>query len=119
MRAAVGFTAVVQGILYLPGMAVHSALLWIAALALIFGGVLLVIGLLTPLAGFLVGLCVAGMALSWLPVPPSLLLDSRMVDSGMIVTAIAIALLGPGAFSIDGYLFGRREIEIPPRPPEP
>jgi hypothetical protein len=24
-------------------------------------------------------------------------------------------LLGPGAFSLDGYIFGRREIVIPPR----
>jgi hypothetical protein len=36
----------------------------------------------------------------------------------MIIIAVAIALLGPGAFSFDGYLFGRREIVIPPRPPE-
>jgi len=119
LRTAVGITAVIQGILYLSSTAVHSFLLWVAGASLILGGVALVIGLLTPLAGFLVGLCVAGMAFSWLPVPPSALLDSRMVDSGMIVTAVAIALLGPGAFSIDGYLFGRREIEIPPRPPEP
>jgi len=32
----------------------------------------------------------------------------------MIVTAVAIALLGPGAFSLDGRLFGRREIVIRP-----
>jgi len=119
LRTAVGITAVVQGILYLSSTAVHSALVWVAGVALILGGVALVIGLLTPLAGLLVGLCVTGMALSWLPVPPFALLDSRTVDSGMIVTAIAIVLLGPGAFSIDGYLFGRREIVIPPRPPEP
>jgi hypothetical protein len=31
----------------------------------------------------------------------------------VIVDAIALALLGPGAHSIDAWLFGRREIIIP------
>jgi hypothetical protein len=35
------------------------------------------------------------------------------------VMSIAITLLGPGAFSLDAHLFGRREIIIPgaSRPP--
>jgi hypothetical protein len=38
----------------------------------------------------------------------------------MIIAATALGLLGPGAYSLDGRLFGRREIVIPPssRPPE-
>jgi hypothetical protein len=28
--------------------------------------------------------------------------------------AVAVALMGPGAFSLDARLFGRREIVIPP-----
>jgi len=45
--------------------------------------------------------------------------DVRLMACGMIVAAVALALLGPGAFSLDGRLFGRREIVIPPatRPP--
>ena len=31
----------------------------------------------------------------------------------VIVDGLALALLGPGAHSIDAYLFGRREIIIP------
>jgi hypothetical protein len=34
----------------------------------------------------------------------------------MIVLTTAIALLGPGAFSIDARMFGRREILIPNTP---
>jgi len=30
-----------------------------------------------------------------------------------VILAAAIALLGPGAFSLDARLFGRREIVIP------
>jgi guanyl-specific ribonuclease Sa len=35
-----------------------------------------------------------------------------------VLIAASIAMLGPGAYSVDGYLFGRREIVIPPRGPE-
>jgi hypothetical protein len=37
----------------------------------------------------------------------------------MTVAAVALALLGPGAFSLDGRLFGRREIVIPPSSRKP
>jgi uncharacterized membrane protein YphA (DoxX/SURF4 family) len=33
--------------------------------------------------------------------------------------AVSIALLGPGAFSVDARLFGRREIIIPPSSDSP
>jgi hypothetical protein len=31
--------------------------------------------------------------------------------------AMALALLGPGAYSLDSYLFGRRVLVLPPPPP--
>ena len=68
---------------------------------------------LTPLAGILTGIPFFAVAVSWVPAPRSSLHDIRLVAFGLIVTAVAIALLGPGAFSLDGYLFGRREIVIP------
>jgi len=37
----------------------------------------------------------------------------------VIVQTTVIALLGPGAFSIDARRFGRREILIPHTPPRP
>jgi len=84
---------------------------------LVGSGSALTIGFLTPLAGLVVGLSFLGIILSWLPVPAWGLHDAKPVAVGMIVTAVAIALLGPGAFSLDGRLFGRREIVIPPSPP--
>jgi hypothetical protein len=33
-----------------------------------------------------------------------------------VLVMVAIALLGPGAISLDAALFGRREIAIPPMP---
>jgi len=93
---------------------------WLLGLFLTASGLALAIGFLTAFVGPLLGLCFLGIALSWLPAPSWGARDPRLVGVGMIVAAVAIALLGPGAFSLDGRLFGRREIVIPPssRPPE-
>jgi uncharacterized membrane protein YphA (DoxX/SURF4 family) len=120
LRAAVGFAAAAAGILYLSGPSATSLDKWVIGLVLSVGGAALAIGFLTPCAGLFVGLCFLGIAFSWLPAPSWGLHDGRLVSFGIIITAVAIALLGPGAFSLDGRLFGRREIVIPPspRPPE-
>jgi hypothetical protein len=120
LRVAVGFSAAAQGVFYLSGPSNPSPGKWILGLVLIVSGMALTAGFFTPAAGVLLGLCFLGIAVSWFPAPTWGLHDARLVAYGMIVTAIALALLGPGAFSLDGRLFGRREIVIPPssRPPE-
>ena len=79
---------------------------------LIVGGALLLVGLLTPVASALVGLTGLAMAISWIPAPLGNLLDGKLGAVEVVVMAVAVGLLGPGAFSLDGYLFGRREIVI-------
>jgi uncharacterized membrane protein YphA (DoxX/SURF4 family) len=118
LRAAVGAIATVQGTLYLSGSVDRAPLTIAIGLVLVASGASLVIGLLTPVASLLVGLCTLGIALSWIPASAIALISPRLMAFGVIITAVAIALLGPGAFSVDGYLFGRREIVIPPSPPE-
>jgi uncharacterized membrane protein YphA (DoxX/SURF4 family) len=84
---------------------------WIVALLAVSSGALLLAGLMTPIAGAVAGLTgiVAGVGSMPLDVARAALVASA---------AGAIVLLGPGAFSIDARLFGRREIIIPhdPRP---
>jgi uncharacterized membrane protein YphA (DoxX/SURF4 family) len=74
------------------------------------GGALLAAGFLTPL----VALAVAGSLAARLygPTPPLPELSLLLLIGG----CVAVALLGPGAYSLDARLFGRREIVIPRRP---
>jgi uncharacterized membrane protein YphA (DoxX/SURF4 family) len=101
MRLSAGMTMVVQGILaLLAGPPLGAVLFQALSIAL---GLLLLAGLWTPVAGMLV----AAEAL-W-----------NVFSSGhpwlwiMLATmGAALALIGPGAWSIDARLFGWRRLEI-------
>jgi putative oxidoreductase len=84
-------------------------------LTLLFGtsGVFLLLGFLTPIAGLYASLYSLGVALSWIPMPASVVFDAKIASPEMIAMSIALTLLGPGAYSVDARLFGRREIIIP------
>ena len=118
LRVAIGGVAATLGVVYLSGLIERTAIVYLAAIVLLAGGALLLAGFLTPFASGLVGLCVLGIAFSFVPAPPSVPSGAQLISLVIVLIAVGIALLGPGAFSIDGYLFGRREIVIPPRTPE-
>ena len=102
----------------MAGLAEHTALVWIVSGLFVVSGAGLIVGFLTPLASLLAGLAVLCSSFAWIPGPSLGSLGAILVALLMIIIAIGIALLGPGAFSVDGHLFGRREIVIPPRSPE-
>jgi uncharacterized membrane protein YphA (DoxX/SURF4 family) len=123
LRGAAGVAGVVQGVVYLVGQADHNNLtleIWFAGILAVTSGVLLLIGFLTPAASALMALAVMGIALSWFPPPAPRLFDAPLPAVLVVVIAVAVALLGPGALSLDCRLFGRREIIIPQavRPPK-
>jgi uncharacterized membrane protein YphA (DoxX/SURF4 family) len=113
LRVAVGATAAVQGVLYLTSGSKWAFAVLLPCLLLVLGGVFLLIGFITPFASALVGIAGIGNAILWVPAPNGNLFDGKLGFLPMIAVVAAIALLGPGAFSIDAYLFGRHEIVIP------
>lgn len=86
-------------------------------LTAITGGLFLTIGLLTPLAAVLIILGVTGLAIGLLPPCDLNLFEARLTVVFAAAMLAAVFLLGPGAFSLDARLFGRREIIIPPAHP--
>ena len=108
-----GLTAFVQGLSYLNEREpLATGYLLIGAVALVVGASL-VIGFMTPINALVVFLSII------LPLPTilagarNIVFESNLTIVYVSISAIAVALLGPGAFSLDARLFGRREIIIP------
>jgi uncharacterized membrane protein YphA (DoxX/SURF4 family) len=116
LRAVVGVLLLVQGAFYVgeQNPTIGTLLVGLTALA---GGILLLVGFLTPIIGTLVGLGALCIRLSVLPVPAPNLLDGKLPAIQAAAMLIAVVILGPGAFSVDSRVFGRREVIIPSRPP--
>jgi uncharacterized membrane protein YphA (DoxX/SURF4 family) len=95
-----------------PNASVASWCLGLSALA---AGGLLVLGLFTPFVGVVVGLGVACVALSLLPVCTPNVFDSRAAVIFALTMLFTVIGAGPGRYSMDARMFGRREIIIPPR----
>jgi hypothetical protein len=95
---------------------VHAGLtLWRAPLTpatvtsvfLVGSGILLIPGLWTPIAGTLIALIAIGQVLTR---PEDLLVPLLLGTIGA-----ALAMLGPGLWSVDARLFGWKRVEAPPR----
>jgi uncharacterized membrane protein YphA (DoxX/SURF4 family) len=81
----------------------------------IASGALLLIGFLTPIASVLVSLGAGFMAFARLRLHNGNFIETSWMSASMVLITVAVTLLGPGAFSIDAQLFGRRKIVIPRR----
>ncbi len=116
LRAVIGISLLVQGSLYV-GEKNPTPGTWFVGLGTLAGGTLLSVGFLTPIVGFIMGLGALGVGFSLLPGCASNLVDEKLPAIQAASILIAVVLLGPGAFSIDSRIFGRREIIIAPPPP--
>jgi hypothetical protein len=109
-RAALGVVCLLQGRCYLINADAAGWMVGVGTLAL---GGFFAIGLLTPVVaifGIVGGLLVA---FSVIPDCASTLSHSNYALLLVATTLVEILLAGPGAYSIDARLFGRREVIIP------
>lgn len=102
MRAAVGVSLIANGIQKLqPGQPIESAILNLLAIG---DGALLVLGLWTPVAGLFVCLLAV-----WGFLNPHVSLCPIIFSAAI---GVGLALVGPGAWSLDAWLFGWKKIDI-------
>jgi hypothetical protein len=80
---------------------------FVRELLTIGAGVLLLVGLWTPLSGTLAAILQLWVAFE----------GADQLRAVLLLAAVgaALAMLGPGAWSVDAHLFGRKRIDIPNR----
>jgi putative oxidoreductase len=86
----------------------------VAALAsgvLLVAGPLLFVGFCAPYLGMVLAAIGLSAALAWPPLA-MLATASKLADFEFVALAGVLASLGPGAYSLDAQLFGRRELSI-------
>ena len=105
LRAVAAIPAVQEGIAGLPAASLPA--LVILQLAATGAAVLLLVGFWTPVAGVLMAVAELCLALS----------HTTHTWMHILIGALgaALAMLGPGAWSVDARLFGRKRIHIPQR----
>jgi putative oxidoreductase len=102
LRLVAGVFLIYDGIAGLMGARQHESVTPQVLAA--SGGIILVAGLWTPIAGALVAVTELWIALAGTDHPRSTIL--------LVAIGVAIALLGPGSWSIDALLYGRKRLDI-------
>jgi uncharacterized membrane protein YphA (DoxX/SURF4 family) len=95
-------------------LALHHPSIRLAAAALLatLSGLALAIGVATPIASALIFLQGLGLMIHHRPAESFLILDSTLAQIEFLVMSATLLFLGPGAYSLDAHLFGRREVSI-------
>jgi uncharacterized membrane protein YphA (DoxX/SURF4 family) len=112
LRIAVALGAITQGLNALPAPGGPALIVRFLGILAIIGGLFILAGFLTPVAG-------AAAMIGFLAMGIARLLNTDAHPHGdailalhLAVMSLALVLLGPGAISLDARLFGRREIII-------
>jgi hypothetical protein len=114
LRGLVSVTLVTQAMAQLT-TDVSLLNLCVAGIAFLLAGSLLV-GFLTPIITIVIGLSAILLACLDLSLPIQSLFGTLQTLINVIVLSVVLFFLGPGAFSFDAWMFGRREIRIPAVP---
>ena len=113
LRISIASQVIAYGLSLLSSPVASRPFAWSAGPLATLVGAAILIGFLTPLAG-------AASTIGYLALGFSRLVETDLIRQGDTSTALYLAvislsliLLGPGAFSVDARLFGRREIILP------
>jgi uncharacterized membrane protein YphA (DoxX/SURF4 family) len=113
LRFVVALNAAAEGISILSSPDHETASSWcLGGLAVVMGGSILM-GFLTPICCGLAAVANVIMNLVRLPSSQAPTLANSIPHLNLAIICVALVLVGPGAFSLDARLFGRREIVIP------
>jgi len=113
LRAANGAGFLAQGIVYFADKHDLGAITSTIAVFMILIGGLLLIGSLSRWAAVVAAMTSLLSVFPWFPGPRVGLFETPITTMLAAVVATALVCLGPGAFSLDARLFGRREVIIP------
>jgi putative oxidoreductase len=85
-------------------------------ISITMSGLALIVGILTPAAAAALAASLAALLVLFASEPVTPFGSAAVVL--IVANALALVLVGPGAYSVDARLFGRREIRIPGDAPQ-
>jgi uncharacterized membrane protein YphA (DoxX/SURF4 family) len=109
----IAFTGIIQGICIFtthPGAPLTLKIVCVVSISV---SLVLVLGLLTPIAGSIATLCYLINGFEIFISTGTGRFENALVALQLTAMSVILVLLGPGAYSLDARLFGRREIIIP------
>jgi uncharacterized membrane protein YphA (DoxX/SURF4 family) len=113
LRIAIGTTLVAQAVLFLFQVQNPRCMGVACCLLALASGASLIVGFLTRMVAAIAAALVTSSTLVSPTLPSISYFHNYLLALNIIIVAAAIALLGPGAISLDAVLFGRRKVIIP------
>ena len=110
LRITIGLGMLAQAFSWLAEPQSCDRGMWIPGLLVLLIGISFILGFLNPVGGSVSAL--AGVSIRLFQPEWSSSISS-LLGVNPLVMVMAITLLGPGAFSLDAYFFGRRRIIVP------